>query len=84
VASAQASRGNVVFEGVTSAHAQGREICSGSSASLAAATVGSRDLEGHESSMQIGVLWNRSTLPVVVGDRGAVSRCRIPFSRQIR
>jgi hypothetical protein len=30
------------------------------------------------------VLWNRSTLPVVVGDRGAVSRCLMPFSRHIR
>ena len=28
--------------------------------------------------------WNRSTFPVVVGDRGWVSRCSIPFSRQIR
>ncbi len=32
----------------------------------------------------MSVLWNRSTFPVVVGDRGAVSRWRIPFSRQIR
>jgi hypothetical protein len=30
------------------------------------------------------VLWKRSTLPVVVGLWGAVSRWRIPFSRQIR
>jgi len=30
------------------------------------------------------VLCSRSTLPVVVGQRGAVSRCRIPFSAQIR
>ena len=28
--------------------------------------------------------WNRSILPVVVGDRGWVNRCVIPFSRQIR
>ena len=28
--------------------------------------------------------WNRSIFPVVVGERGAVSRCLIPFSRQIR
>ena len=28
--------------------------------------------------------WNRSTLPVVVGERGAVSRWRMPFSLQIR
>ena len=30
------------------------------------------------------VLCSRSTFPVVVGERGAVSRCRIPFSAQIR
>ena len=30
------------------------------------------------------VLCSRSTFPVVVGDRGAVSRCLIPFSAQIR
>jgi hypothetical protein len=30
------------------------------------------------------VLWNRSIFPVVVGEYGAVSRCRTPFSRQIR
>ena len=30
------------------------------------------------------VRWNRSIFPVVVGDRGAVSRCSMPFSRQIR
>lgn len=30
------------------------------------------------------LLWNRSTWPVVVGERGAVSRWVIPFSRQIR
>ena len=30
------------------------------------------------------VLCSRSTLPVVVGEYGAVSRCRIPFSVQIR
>ena len=30
------------------------------------------------------VLCQRSTFPVVVGDRGAVNRCRIPFSAQIR
>ena len=30
------------------------------------------------------VLCHRSTLPVVVGDRGAVRRCLMPFSRQIR
>jgi hypothetical protein len=29
-------------------------------------------------------LWKRSTLPVVVGERGAVSRCLIPWSRQSR
>jgi len=29
-------------------------------------------------------LWNRSTLPVVVGDRGAVRMWRIPFSLQMR
>jgi len=29
------------------------------------------------------VLCQRSTLPVVVGDRGAVRMCLIPFSRQI-
>lgn len=28
--------------------------------------------------------WNLSTLPVVVGDRGAVRMCRIPLSTQIR
>jgi hypothetical protein len=28
--------------------------------------------------------WNRSTLPVVVGWRGAVSRWMMPLSRQIR
>ncbi len=33
---------------------------------------------------RLSVLWNRSTLPVVVGDRGAVNRWRMPFSRQIR
>jgi hypothetical protein len=27
--------------------------------------------------------WKRSILPVVVGERGAVWRCEIPFSRQI-
>src|SRR5215472_7649113 len=30
------------------------------------------------------VLWNRSTLPVVVGAYGAVNRCRTPFSTQTR
>jgi hypothetical protein len=30
------------------------------------------------------VRWNRSILPVVVGERGAVRRCSMPFSRQIR
>ena len=30
------------------------------------------------------VLWNRSTFPVVVGDRGAVNKCRTPFSMQTR
>ena len=30
------------------------------------------------------VLCHRSTMPVVVGDRGAVRMCLIPFSRQIR
>jgi hypothetical protein len=30
------------------------------------------------------VLWDRSTLPVVVGERGAVSRCLIPFSLHMR
>ena len=30
------------------------------------------------------VLCHRSILPVVVGDRGAVNRCLIPFSLQIR
>jgi hypothetical protein len=30
------------------------------------------------------VRWNRSILPVVVGDRGAVSGWVMPFSRQIR
>ena len=30
------------------------------------------------------VLCHRSTLPVVVGDRGAVRMCLMPFSRQIR
>jgi len=30
------------------------------------------------------VLWNRSPFPVVVGDRGAVNKCWIPFSRQTR
>ena len=30
------------------------------------------------------VLCHRSIFPVVVGDRGAVSRCFTPFSRQIR
>jgi hypothetical protein len=29
-------------------------------------------------------LWNRSTFPVVVGERTAVSRWVIPFSRKIR
>ncbi len=33
---------------------------------------------------RLRVLWNRSTLPVVVGERGAVSRWRMPLSRQIR
>jgi hypothetical protein len=28
--------------------------------------------------------WNRSILPVVVGDRGWVNKCSMPFSRQIR
>jgi hypothetical protein len=28
--------------------------------------------------------WNRSTFPVVVGERGWVSRWVMPFSRQIR
>jgi hypothetical protein len=30
------------------------------------------------------VLCHRSTFPVAVGDLGAVSRCPIPFSAQIR
>jgi hypothetical protein len=30
------------------------------------------------------VRWNRSILPVVVGDRGWVNKCSMPFSRQIR
>jgi hypothetical protein len=29
------------------------------------------------------VLWKRSILPVVVGDRGLVNRCLMPLSRQI-
>jgi hypothetical protein len=29
-------------------------------------------------------LYHRSTFPVVVGDRGAVNRYRIPFSAQTR
>jgi hypothetical protein len=29
-------------------------------------------------------LCQRSTFPVVVGDRGAVNRCRMPFSAQAR
>jgi hypothetical protein len=37
-----------------------------------------------ESSSSRSVRWNRSILPVVVGERTAVSRWRIPFSRQIR
>jgi hypothetical protein len=28
--------------------------------------------------------WKRSILPVVVGERGAVNKCSMPFSRQIR
>ena len=28
--------------------------------------------------------WNRSSLPMVVGERGFLSRCVMPFSRQIR
>ena len=31
----------------------------------------------------LSVLWNRSILPVVVGERRG-EQCRIPFSRQIR
>jgi hypothetical protein len=30
------------------------------------------------------VPWNRSIFPVVVGERGLVSRVRMPFSLQIR
>lgn len=30
------------------------------------------------------VLWKRSTLPVVVGERGAVRRLRMPFSLHMR
>ena len=29
------------------------------------------------------VRWNLSIFPVVVGDRGKVSRCSMPYSRQI-
>src|SRR5437016_11110103 len=36
------------------------------------------------SSSSRSVLWNRSCFPVVVGERGWVSRCSMPFSRQIR
>jgi hypothetical protein len=36
------------------------------------------------SSSACRVWWNRSTLPVVVGPRTAVSRWVVPFSRQIR
>jgi hypothetical protein len=32
------------------------------------------------SSSRRSVPWKRSIFPVVVGDRGAVSRCRMPFS----
>jgi hypothetical protein len=35
------------------------------------------------SSSRRRLPWNRSTFPVVVGDRGAVSRWAIPLSRQI-
>ncbi len=38
---------------------------------------------GVKNSARI-VLCSRSTLPVVVGEYGAVSRCRIPLSVQIR
>src|SRR5438445_7759105 len=36
------------------------------------------------SSSSRSVLWNRSIFPVVVGERGWVRRCSMPFSRQIR
>ncbi len=35
------------------------------------------------SSSVLMVLWNRSTLPVVVGERGAVNLGVMPFSGQI-
>src|SRR5437588_783038 len=36
------------------------------------------------SSSSRSVLWNRSIFPVVVGERGWVRICSMPFSRQIR
>ncbi len=48
----------------------------------ATSTLGSGPTES--SSSFSSVLWNRSTFPVVVGERTAVSRWVIPFSRKIR
>jgi hypothetical protein len=38
----------------------------------------------HRQELSRNVLWKRSILPVVVGEYGAVSRCLMPFSLQIR
>jgi hypothetical protein len=43
---------------------------------------GVEGLAGEELAPQ--GLCQRSTFPVVVGDRGAVNRCLMPFSKQIR
>jgi hypothetical protein len=54
-------------------------------ASIAAwAATSSGQTSTWSSSSCCRVWWNRSTFPVVVGDRGLVFRATMPFSRQIR
>ena len=54
-----------------------------SSAACSSAKVANARSWGVKNSARI-VLCSRSTFPVVVGEYGAVSRCRIPLSAQIR
>ena len=54
-------------------------------ASIAACTASrSGQASTWSSGSRCSVWWNRSTFPVVVGDRGLVLRATMPFSRQIR
>ena len=50
---------------------------------LTLGSLGSRERRGREELL-VDTLVKRSILPVVVGELGAVSRCEIPFSMQMR